>query len=522
MQSVSFEFDEFAPAGSAEAGKLPFELPWQMRVLETAEWADCGSGPGGGTFDIHSDSLLLRNRHQAADGNSDDSAGEDANNACQVVISNQSPLRLTPGCYRAVYEKSGLPLGVSGTFVIGNPQLSAKSQSKEGQYPRSVHEPGADITFQLDGMELSQSNGLEVHVFRRTVTQDLVNFGPRVDFVRSNASQRFATVCIRLPPQMPRTDLSQHFVALFPYPLPTNDEGDPDVEQFVPGTKASVGDFAFDGSQLQHDCLVTVPLWDAMKAPVTLAAGVHVAVYFIKGASGSWWPFSATDKPQVLSQSGQFLRVDSSLDVWLEEDARRFRPPLDPISIYDRSVPGQGDVDDEGMPSKEALRNLHLWQHRDDHSRDEFELPAVLAKFTNLYIAMKHISSAGIRRFDLVQFQPPSGKDHPRVRRVRSLRSIARFSHGQSPQESDWLEWHDLVLPASTQLSAVIQKVGTAAVEGAKVGVSGLHGQEVALNPRTRLFILGRNADGAEVLTFAPRYADVFWVSTRERLVRAK
>ena len=125
-----------------------------------------------------------------------------------------------------------------------------------------------------------------------------------------------------------------------------------------------------------------------------------------------------------------------------------------------------------------------------------------------------------MRAHDLLQYQPPSGRSKPpRVRRARSLVTLAKMSLGHSTDDDrDWGDWQTLRIPqGAADASSVVLSVGEAAYTGARYAVSALHGRTVQVKPDTLLYPLGATADGDEFLALAPGTMELLWVAANAR-----
>ena len=315
-----------------------------------------------------------------------------------------------------------------------------------GQSPfaRRMREAGASIDFFVDGklFDSSSAKNLSVHVVRRPPSvgtlartnpagvaadadsssggsqlsdDELYRFIPRLDLVRGNVSATNTTVCVRLPPHLTREELGDDYVALFPYPIPTTPDGRPDLTRAIAGTVRRVADFFVSASAagagggaaappppplLQHGCLCLVPLWDGLARP-QLDLGLYQAVLVHKPLEQrpgylsrftSMLSLSAAPTlepaagPTIVSASGQFVRVNSEYVV-IEEDQNVYRPPLDPMAVFDPVARGgKPEVEDDGYtPTESGLRARYLVPYVDDDQDERQAFRHVAPRFLKLH-----------------------------------------------------------------------------------------------------------------------------------------
>ena len=356
-------------------------------------------------------------------------------------------------------------------------------------------------------------------------TQSYV-FVPRIDFVRGNTAAKATTICVRLCPSKPPH--ADDYVALFKFPVPKDAKGVLAAAACVPGTKRRVRDFATP-ELLQHGCIAMLPMWGGDVGHVRLDDGHYVAVYFNEPPAAGLFVkmtsyFTEAKVPELVSISGQELHASSmGTDLTVVEPRLGFRPCVDPATLVKTTSSNEDDTGGEFVrPTipRELLNKLHLVaciDDSDDQRLTDLTRPAFMTSFKNLYIAVRAYGAAGIRKFDLLRYQPAHDSQPALVRRCTNLRTLAKMSEPSPLTDSDWLEAKPLSLPAGKKQSMVMRRLGEVAVAGATAAVSGFHGGHVSLSGGTRLVVLGGNEAATEFLALAPLTMELVWVSSDDK-----
>ncbi len=140
-----------------------------------------------------------------------------------------------------------------------------------------------------------------------------------------------------------------------------------------------------------------VPLWDGLARP-QLDLGLYQAVLVHKPLEQrpgylsrftSMLSLSAAPTPEpagIVSVSGQFVRVNSEYVV-IEEDQNVYRPPLDPMAVFDPVARGgKPEVEDDGYtPTESGLRARYLVPYVDDDQDERQAFRHVAPRFLKLH-----------------------------------------------------------------------------------------------------------------------------------------